>query len=107
MPFMRCSMTCVTVSSSVLDEAPGQEVETLTWSGAMAGYWETGRRTIESAPASITRMPITQAKIGRSMKKRATALPRAGGGDGVHERARADLLEPFHDDLVAGPEPVG
>ena len=40
----------------------------LIWGGAMAGYCDTGRPRIESAPASITRMPTTHAKIGRSMK---------------------------------------
>src|SRR6266568_923788 len=45
--------------------------------GAMAGYCDTGRERIDSAPASITMMPTTQAKMGRSMKNWATGAPRA------------------------------
>ena len=48
---------------------------TLTDSGAMAGYCETGRRKMARAPPSITRMATTQAKIGRSMKNWATGRP--------------------------------
>ena len=46
-----------------------------TAGGAMAGYCETGRRRIDSAPASMMTMAMTQAKIGRSMKKRAMTDP--------------------------------
>jgi hypothetical protein len=35
---------------------------------------------IASAPASITRRPTTQAKIGRSMKNWATGSSSRGGG---------------------------
>src|SRR6185369_3987847 len=38
--------------------------------GAIAGYWETGSFLIDSRPASMTIIAITQAKIGRFMKKR-------------------------------------
>ena len=41
-----------------------------TEGGAMLGYWATGRLKIDKVPASITMMAMTQAKIGRSMKKR-------------------------------------
>jgi hypothetical protein len=38
--------------------------------GAMGGYWETGSFLIASRPTSMTMIAITQAKIGRLMKKR-------------------------------------
>src|SRR5690349_596219 len=37
--------------------------------GAMLGYCAMGRVVMASAPASITTIASTQAKIGRSMKK--------------------------------------
>ncbi len=38
--------------------------------GAMLGYCETGKFSIDNMPANIIRMAMTQAKIGRSIKKR-------------------------------------
>src|SRR6266568_8153229 len=87
--------------------------------GAMAGYCETGRPRMESAPASITRMPTTHAKMGLSMKNLATRAPRgtarvrfsrrsarrrladAGRGHRLHLRTGPDLLQPLHDHLLA------
>ncbi len=37
----------------------------------MLGYWEKGKRRTEIPPASKMGIDITQAKIGRLMKKRA------------------------------------
>src|SRR5512141_990215 len=83
----------------------------------MAGYCETGSSRIEIAPAIITMMAMTHAKMGRSMKNLATEAPGAGalarrlagvrGGHRVHQHARADLLEPLDDDLVARLEAGG
>src|SRR6266568_1133339 len=84
--------------------------------GAMAGYCDTGRERIDSAPASITMMPTTQAKMGRSMKNWATGAPRAlrdrlpgrllgaAGRHRDHFRARPDLLHALDDHLIAGLE---
>jgi hypothetical protein len=44
-------------------------VETVKVGGATLGYWEMGSSEIEITPASIMKIAITQAKIGRSMKK--------------------------------------
>ena len=41
-----------------------------TEGGAIDGYWAIGRVRIDRAPASMTTMAMTQAKIGRSMKNR-------------------------------------
>src|SRR5512138_3957927 len=108
---MRCSTICVTVSSSVFAEAPGYVVVTATVGGAMAGYCDTGKDRIEIAPAIITMMAMTHAKMGRSMKNLATRapgiegarpsarrLPRVRRGHGLHLDAGADLLQALHDD---------
>src|SRR5882724_5081933 len=42
----------------------------VTAGGAMIGYCEIGRRVIEMMPAMLMISAITQATIGRSMKKR-------------------------------------
>ena len=41
-----------------------------TAGGAMFGYCAIGSAVIDSAPATMMTMAITQAKTGRSMKKR-------------------------------------
>src|SRR6185369_12036712 len=69
MPFSFCSMTWVTVSCTVWAEAPGYTALMAIWGGAMGGYWDTGSFLIDSRPASMTMMAITQAKMGRLMKK--------------------------------------
>jgi hypothetical protein len=76
MPFIFCSMTWVTVSSSVLASAPGYIAVTPISVGAMAGYCATGSERMESPPASMMRRAITHAKMGRSMKNLATMVPR-------------------------------
>ena len=87
----------------------------------MSGYIEIGSCVIARPPASMMMIAMTQAKIGRSMKKRAMrvagllrAAPAAGCASGgaapasaaVDGRSRLDLLQAFHDDLVAGRETV-
>src|ERR1700733_12669089 len=102
-----------------------------TAGGAMLGYWATGSRRIEMAPASMTMTASTQAKIGRSMKNLDLELPSAcrrlcdgrvvrslrdrlgpavgcegdllGGDFG----ARPNHLQPFDDQSVALLQPVG
>ena len=71
MPLSFCSMTCVTVSSSVCAEAPEYLAVIVTTGGAMRGYFATGRRKIEIPPAIMIRMAMTHANTGRSIKKRA------------------------------------
>ena len=70
MPFSFCSTTWVTVSCTVWAEAPGYMALMVICGGAMGGYWETGRVLMAKRPPSITMMAMTQAKIGRFMKKR-------------------------------------
>jgi hypothetical protein len=46
----------------------------LTAGGAMVGYCATGKVKAEIAPASMMTMAMTQAKTGRSMKKRDSSI---------------------------------
>ena len=58
----------------------------------MLGYWAIGRVLIATGPASITTMARTQAKIGRSMQKRATVILRCGQCWLIAASAAADAL---------------
>src|SRR5690606_1208146 len=79
---------------------------------AMLGYWLTGSCSSPSPPASITTSAITQAKIGRSMKKfgmtyylGADLLLIGGevtGRFGLHRNTRLDVLQALGDQAVAG-----
>src|SRR5260370_731143 len=76
----------------------------------MSGYCAMGRPVMASAPASMMTMATTQAKIGRSMKKRdsmAEVLAARGDDGGLHRRAGAHPLQPLDDHLLAGPQPAG
>ncbi len=68
---MFCSIICVTDLSTVAASAPGYEASIDTDGGAIVGYCETGNVLTENKPASIIQIAITQAKIGRLIKKRA------------------------------------
>ena len=68
MPFSFCSTTWVTVSCTVLADAPGYTAFIVICGGAIGGYWETGSALTARKPASMIMMAITQAKIGRFMK---------------------------------------
>src|SRR5664280_1647606 len=63
-------MTWVTVSCTVWADAPGYKALIVICGGAIGGYWETGSVLIDRRPASMIMMAITQAKIGRLIKKR-------------------------------------
>ena len=103
---MRCSMTCVTPSSSVFADAPGYLAVMLIVGGAMAGYCATGSVAIASAPASMMTIAMTQAKTGRSMKKRdmACRLLRCRRRRGCNTRHAAGtyFLHALHDHAITG-----
>src|SRR6185369_1767113 len=67
-PFISCSMTLMTLSSSVCAEAPGYTALTTIEGGATGGYCEIGSCVTDTAPSTMMNIAITQAKIGRSMK---------------------------------------
>src|SRR5260221_531466 len=101
---MCCSMTCTTVSCTVVAEAPGYVVLICTEGGAIGGYCSIGRAKIDNAPATMIRMAMTIAKIGRSMKNLAMLLRLSGLDrrlDGAHESSRLRFLHPRHDHSLA------
>ena len=67
-PLICCSITCVTVFSTVFADAPGYVALICTAGGAMVGYCAIGNVKTDAIPASIRMMAITHAKIGRSIK---------------------------------------
>src|SRR5258706_5565758 len=91
----------------------------VTAGGAMIGYCEIGRRVIDMMPAMLMISAMTQATIGRSMKKRDSdmgGVPSAGRGcrsrrggrrwraarfAGLHRHSRLHLLQALDDQAVA------
>lgn len=67
-------LTCSSMGAATLSEmtsalAPGYVAETVTWGGVMSGYWAMGRLYMATRPAMTITMEMTDAKMGRSMKK--------------------------------------
>src|SRR5215475_1294256 len=94
-----CSMGAATVCAMVLALAPGYAVVIVTVGGEISGYWEIGRLNDAITPASVIRIAITVAKIGRSMKNREKAPMRLGLR--LDQRSHPDLHEVVGDHLVA------
>src|SRR6516162_9750895 len=69
-PLTCCSIGAATVSATTRALAPGYDADTSTVGGAISGYCATGRVTRATPPPSVMNMDSTEAKIGRSMKKR-------------------------------------
>src|SRR3954469_639034 len=69
-PLTCSSIGAATVSRTVSAFAPGYTAVTTTVGGVTSGYWAIGRVYTATAPARVTTMDRTEAKIGRSMKKR-------------------------------------
>src|SRR3982750_539648 len=105
------SMGAATVCEMVSALAPGYTVEMVMVGGEISGYCETGSDCEAMTPASVMRIARTDAKIGRSMKKREKfpmALP-CGllGSRGLHYRTGSQLHEIVDDDHVALGESAG
>src|SRR4051812_49370150 len=64
-------MGAATVSATTLALAPGYWQVTCTVGGVISGYWAIGRENTAARPARAMTIEMTQAKTGRSMKKRA------------------------------------
>src|SRR5689334_11404153 len=118
-------MGAATVWEIVSALAPGYAVVMVTVGGEISGYCETGSEKEAITPASVTRIAITLAKIGRSMKN-FEKLPmgrlplgglgrlglcgggRGGAGPvGLDGRAGPHLHEVVDDHLVAVGKPGG
>ena len=59
----------------------------------MLGYCATGRLLMDSAPAIIKMMAMTQAKTGRLMKKFAPAVSPLLPGDRISVRTQRDSFD--------------
>src|SRR5580704_9443037 len=116
---MFCSMIWVTESSTVCASAPGYAALMATDGGAISGYCAIGKRVTDTAPVSMMMMATTQAKIGRSMKKRDILRTRSAavacrrcdrngdrrgsarrGFDGLDRHPRHDFLQPLDDHAI-------
>src|SRR5262249_27825035 len=110
-----------TACSQVSASAPGYVAASWISGGAMLGYSEIGRDSIDTIPTSVMRIAMTMATIGRLMKKRDIArssLPGRGRGRGplrgladvwlgVHLHAAANLLQALGHHPLTGLDPVG
>src|SRR4051812_44941265 len=117
-PLICCSIGATTVSATVSALAPGYCPDTLMVGGAISGYCATGKREYATPPRMMITIAITEAKIGRSMKKCEIFMARSVLGlRRSSGRLRALLLrrdlgvgpdarEAVHDDLVVGRKPV-
>src|SRR5579871_2893209 len=79
-PLTCSSMGAATVSRTVSALAPGYTAVTTTVGGVTSGYWAIGRLNTATAPARVMTMDSTDAKIGRSMKKREITTAVLGWG---------------------------
>ena len=93
-----CSIGAATVCAIVSALAPGYAVVMVTVGGEISGYCETGSENDAMMPASVIRIAMTLAKIGRSMKNREKlpmeALLALGGLGGRRRRWRERPLRP-------------
>ena len=69
-PLICSSMGATTVVETTSALAPGYCPATLMTGGAISGYCAIGRRMNETPPRRMKTIDSTEAKIGRSMKKR-------------------------------------
>src|SRR5207245_1265459 len=112
-----------TVSATTWALAPGKLAVTRTVGGVMSGYSATGKKPAAMAPSRMITTEITHARIGRSMKKRASTASLLSGffrpprvcrewDRHVHELrldrdARSHLLQAVDDHLLARLQAVG
>src|SRR4051794_8762890 len=103
-PFISCSMTLMTLSSSVCAEAPGYVAVRTMEGGATVGYCAIGSCLMATPPSTRMKSAITHAKIGRSMKNcaivRLSQRPEADDADaGVRPSAAGAL--PWFEEAAA------
>src|SRR6516162_4166965 len=88
-PLTCCSIGAATVSATTWALAPGNWQATWMVGGVISGYWAIGRLTADISPTRTMTIEMTQAKTGRSMKKRAsTSSPFDRQGDKETRRER-------------------
>src|ERR1700690_2486101 len=101
MPFISCSIREVTVSSVTCALAPGKTAVICRAGGATSGYCETGSLGNTRIPPSTMNSAMTQAKMGRSIKKRGSMGEVLTGRNGLHRHAGTGLLHAVDNDLLA------
>ena len=69
-PKICCSIGAATVSETTEALAPGYTHETWTVGGVISGYCAMGSCQTNTSPASVIRIEMTAANMGRSMKNR-------------------------------------
>src|SRR3954464_14727039 len=69
-PLTCCSIGAATVSATVSELAPGKIADTSTVGGVISGYCAIGSVQTAMPPAKVITIESTEAKIGRSIKKR-------------------------------------
>src|ERR1043165_2894133 len=69
-PLTCCSMGAAPVEATTSASAPGYWQLTWTVGGVICGYCASGKEKRATPPASVITIDSTDAKIGRSMKKR-------------------------------------
>ncbi len=79
-PTTCCSIGAATVSATTCATAPGYVAVTWTFGGVISGYSAIGSRKAEMPPSRMMMIEITQARTGRSMKKRASMISLRYGG---------------------------
>src|SRR4029450_6328069 len=112
-PLTSCSMGVATVSAMTSGGAAGYEARTTMVGGTTSGYWATGSPNHATMPRMTVTNESTAAKIGRSMKKRASTSAASGGGGRRFDGhvLRHDLqtgphaLDAADDHAVVGREP--
>src|SRR6185295_6884157 len=85
-PLTSCSMGVATVSAITSGGAAGYEARTTMVGGTTSGYCATGSSNHATTPRMIVTIESTAAKIGRSMKKRASTSAVPGGRGGGRGR---------------------
>src|ERR1700733_7073405 len=70
-PLICCSIGAATVSATTWALAPAYWQVTWIVGGVISGYWVNGKLTSDISPIRTMTIEMTQAKTGRSMKKRA------------------------------------
>src|SRR4051794_27948823 len=91
-PLTCCSIGVATVCETSWALAPGYMQVTETGGGAIGGYRAIGSENSAMPPASVMTIERTDAKIGRSMKKRENTrrISRAAYGAGASAVRRGE-----------------
>src|SRR5436305_15179953 len=91
-PLICSSIGAITVVATTSALAPGYWPETLMIGGTISGYCAIGRRMNDTPPRMMNTIDSTEAKIGRSMKKREIFIAQSRRLDGTVTSGTLRLL---------------